>query len=252
LAEGRPDEIVDGVLGATGYRDALAADAAGLGAPAFEAQGRLENLEELVGVAADYDDLEAFLATTALVAATDDLDDSGGSVSLMTLHAAKGLEFDTVFLTGMEEGVFPHERAIADPDDLEEERRLCYVGITRAKRRLYLTHTWNRTLFGESRDALTSRFLKEIPPGLLEDVEAFAKPRFVTGRGGRHSVRAASISTGAESLGLVAGERIVHARWGEGTVLSVSGEGESAEATISFPRQGEKRFLLCATPLKRA
>jgi DNA helicase-2/ATP-dependent DNA helicase PcrA len=187
----------------------------------------------------------------------------------MTLHAAKGLEFDVVFLTGMEEGVFPHDRAMAEPDDLEEERRLCYVGITRARKRLYLTNTWERTLFGQSRESLQSRFMKEIPEHLIVDVgeapvapwsaprrrdpEFDAPPSF--GRSGsrvRRPPGAPVATTGAEALGLVPGDRIVHARWGEGIIVEVRGEGSKAEAVIAFERHGEKQFLLSATPLKRA
>jgi DNA helicase-2/ATP-dependent DNA helicase PcrA len=269
LAARRPGEILAEVLRRSGYRDSLEAEVALGGFGALEAEGRLENLAELVSVGADHEDLESFLQSMALVAATDELDDSGGRVCLMTLHAAKGLEFDVVFLTGMEEGVFPHDRAMAEPDDLEEERRLCYVGITRARKGLYLTNTWERTLFGQSRESLASRFMKEIPEHLIVDVgeaqvapwsaprgrdpEFDAPPSF--GRSGSRARRppgAPVATTGAEALGLLAGDRIVHARWGEGVIVGVSGEGSKAEAVISFPRHGEKRFLLSATPLKRA
>ena len=166
----RPGEGVAEVVRASGYLAALEAEAASSPAGRVEAGGRIENLEELESVAARYGDLVGFLETTALVAATDDLAEADGRVALMTLHAAKGLEFRAVFLTGMEEGIFPHDRALSEPDDLEEERRLCYVGITRARERLYLTHTWVRTVFGMTRDSLASRFLREIPDELVEDV----------------------------------------------------------------------------------
>jgi DNA helicase-2/ATP-dependent DNA helicase PcrA len=269
LVDARPGEILAEVLRRSGYRDALEAGVAVGGFGALEAEGRLENLAELISVGATHEDLESFLQSMALVAATDDLDDSGGRVCLMTLHAAKGLEFDVVFLTGMEEGVFPHDRAMAEPDDLEEERRLCYVGITRARRRLYLTHTWERTLFGQSRESLQSRFMKEIPEHLIVDLgeepatpwaargttdpEFDAPPSF--GRSGSRTRRppgAPVATTGAEQLALAPGERIVHARWGEGVIVEVAGEGLKAEAVIAFDRHGEKRFLLSATPLKRA
>jgi DNA helicase-2/ATP-dependent DNA helicase PcrA len=183
----------------------------------------------------------------------------------MTLHAAKGLEFEAVFLTGLEEGIFPHDRALSDPDDLEEERRLCYVGITRARERLYLTSTWYRTLFGQGRDSIPSRFLKEIPDELVVDIGATSTrlgrgtglgeaPSFGSGRtlGGGPTRTLPVRGSGAEELGLVAGDRIVHSRWGEGRIVSISGEGEKQEAVIAFPRQGEKKFLLALTPLKRA
>jgi len=269
LAARRPDEILAEVLRRSAYREALQAEVALGGFGALEAEGRLENLAELISVGASYADLESCLASMALVSATDDLDDSGGRVCLMTLHAAKGLEFDVVFLTGMEEGVFPHDRAMAEPDELEEERRLCYVGITRARRRLYLTYTWERTLYGQSRESLQSRFVREIPEHLVVDLAEAALAPWGASRpgdpefavppsfGGAHSrprrpPGAPVATTGAEELGLGPGERIVHARWGEGVVVEVAGEGLRAEAVIAFERHGEKRFLLSATPLKRA
>ena len=266
VASRPPAEILETILSKTGYLAELDAQAAMPGPVAMEAEGRIENLAEFVSLATGHESLESFLAATALVAATDDLDDEDGQVSLMTLHAAKGLEFAAVFLTGMEEGIFPHDRALAEPDDLEEERRLCYVGITRARERLYLTHTWVRTLFGQTRDSLASRFLKEIPEALLKDLSdpyslrsnfassALAE-RFspTIGEGVLRPRGAAQpASTGAEALGLAPGDAVVHARWGEGKVVAVRGEGDRAEATIAFPRQGSKQFLLALTPLKRA
>jgi DNA helicase-2/ATP-dependent DNA helicase PcrA len=280
-----PAELIAEILDRTGYRALLEADGT------MDAQSRLENIAELAGAAAEHQDLATFLESTALVAATDELVDDETMVSLMTLHTAKGLEFPTVFLTGLEEDLFPHSRSLADPDDIEEERRLCYVGITRAKERLYLTHTWVRTVFGATRDSIPSRFLKEIPDELVEDVgygatigsgrvvdrfDRFA--RYAAGAdagadeeygesGGRRGRRSGQgdegrrryrrpagdyPSTGAEGLGLVPGDRIVHTRWGEGTIVEVRGEGEKAEATIRFAGRGDKQFLLSATPLKRA
>ena len=282
LAERPPAEVLAEVLVRTGYLAALEAEGAGGRSTAHEVESRIENLEELEAVAANYPDLPAFLEASSLVAATDDLEENDGRVALMTLHAAKGLEFRTVFLTGMEEGVFPHDRALADPDDLEEERRLCYVGITRARERLYLTHTYIRTLFGATRDSLPSRFVREIPEELLDDVgdaigaggglrdaawggrarlraqvgsalgaEAGASAGAGAVVGGAGPARPVA-STGAESLGLVPGDGVVHARWGEGRVVTVRGEGDRAEAEIAFPRKGTKRFLLALTPLTRA
>ena len=256
LADRRPDEILAEVLQRTGYLDELAAEAGTPGSTAIEAEGRIGNLEELVSVASGFEDLASFLQATALVADTDELDDAGGRVCLMTLHAAKGLEFRAVFLSGLEEGIFPHDRALSDPDDLEEERRLCYVGITRARERLYLTSTWYRTLFGQGRDSIQSRFLKEIPESLVRDVtDPFGLSSPPPLRNMRERValrRDPEPSSGAELLGLRPGDRIVHARWGEGVVVSQSGEGDHAEAFIDFPRQGRKRFLLALTPLTRA
>ena len=261
LATRPPAEVLEQVLERSGYLAELEELSHLPGTGALEAEGRIENLAELITMAQGHEDLESFLAATALVAATDDLEEGDGRVSLMTLHAAKGLEFRAVFLTGMEEGVFPHDRALAEPEDLEEERRLCYVGITRARERLYLTHTWVRTLFGQTRDSLQSRFIKEIPEELVQDCSdpyalrsnlrpTFGRPAFA--ESALRPRRGDAPSTGAEGLGLAPGDAVVHARWGEGKVVAVRGEGERAEATIEFPRQGAKQFLLALTPLKRA
>ena len=159
-----PGAIVDAVAERTGYRAALEAE------DTLEAHSRLENIAELAGAAAEYDSLDEFLESVALVADSDELDATDRRVSLMTLHTAKGLEFPAVFLVGLEDGVFPHLRALEDPLQLEEERRLCYVGITRAQRQLYLTHAWSRTLWGSTSHAIPSRFLSELPGDLVRDV----------------------------------------------------------------------------------
>lgn len=252
-----PAAVLEEVLRRSGYREAVEAEAALAGARSVEAEGRLENLGELATVASGFEDLESFLATTALVAASDDLDDSE-RVALMTLHAAKGLEFRVVFLTGLEEGVFPHERSLADPDDLEEERRLCYVGITRAREQLYLTHTFARSLFGTTRDSLPSRFLKEIPEALVEEVGVATHSRTGPASGPDPGTSASRLArgrtaapTGAERLGIAPGDAVEHSRWGRGVVVGVEGSGERARATIRFPRVGEKHFLLSLTPLRR-
>ena len=263
LSSEPPEFILNSILEQTGYLAELEAESQIRGAAAVEAEGRMENLGELIEVTTHFPDLSTLLETISLVAATDDLDDSGGRVSLMTLHTAKGLEFKAVFLTGLEEGIFPHDRALADPDELEEERRLCYVGITRARERLYLTHTWVRTLYGQSRDAILSRFLKEIPDDLIDDVaDPYGQPRqqfppptrseSLEDRVSRLSLtKNALVGTGAETLGLAPGDRIEHARWGEGTIVEVSGTGDRAAAIIAFPRHGKKKFLLQMTPLKK-
>jgi DNA helicase-2/ATP-dependent DNA helicase PcrA len=265
LRDRPPAEVLVEILARTGYLAELEAEASSGGVARIEAEGRIENLGELCSVAENFEDLEGFLEVTALVSATDDLDEHDGRISLMTLHAAKGLEFEAVFLTGLEEGIFPHDRSLGDPDDLEEERRLCYVGITRARERLYLTSTWYRTLFGQGRESIPSRFLKEIPDALVVDVSSGAghtergigtlgeAPSYGAGRGAGGPRSALPVrGSGAEALGLCAGDAVVHSRWGEGRVLTITGEGEKQEAVIAFPRQGEKRFLLALTPLKRA
>ncbi len=159
-----PGELVTAVVERTGYRSELLAEGT------IEALGRVENVDELVGVADEYRTVAEFLEAASLVADSDQLDGDGTRVSLMTMHIAKGLEFPAVFLVGMEDGVFPHLRSLGDPVELEEERRLCYVGITRAERYLYVSHAWNRMLWGNTNSNIPSRFLNEIPAELVRDV----------------------------------------------------------------------------------
>jgi DNA helicase II / ATP-dependent DNA helicase PcrA len=161
-----PAGLLEAVVQRTGYGAELRAE------NNVEAEGRLENLAELQTVSAEYDSLESFLESVALVSDSDELEGDGTRVSLMTLHVAKGLEFPAVFLVGMEDGIFPHSRSIDDPAGIEEERRLFYVGITRARRYLYMSHAWSRTVFGSTSPAIPSRFLSEIPEELVRDVGA--------------------------------------------------------------------------------
>ncbi len=156
-----PAVVLEAVLELTGYRADLEAE------HSLEATGRLENLAELVGVASEHEELAAFLEAVALVNDADDLGDDDSRVALMTLHTAKGLEYPAVFMVGMEEGVFPHMRAMGEPDELEEERRLCYVGMTRAREYLHLSHATCRGLWGSVQWNPPSRFLKEVPEMLL-------------------------------------------------------------------------------------
>jgi DNA helicase-2/ATP-dependent DNA helicase PcrA len=259
-----PGELVQLVAERSGYLAELVAERS------HEADGRLENVAELVGVAGEYEEVTELLETVALVSDSDELDAGGSRVSLMTLHTAKGLEFPAVFLVGLEDGIFPHFRALGEPAELEEERRLCYVGITRARRWLHLSHAWVRTLWGRTSQNIPSRFLAEIPAELVKDVGVLGGSSggrsqasrddggpatvFGAGRGPLDAPwpRRARESTGAESLGLVAGEAVVHDHWGAGVVVSAQGEGERAQATVRFASVGEKRLLLSATPLKRA
>ena len=263
----------------TGYRSELLAEGT------IEALGRVENIDTLVGMADEYRTLAEFLEAASLVADSDELEGDGTKVSLMTLHIAKGLEFPAVFLVGMEDGVFPHMRSLGEPVELEEERRLCYVGITRAERHLYLSHAWSRMLYGRGSANIPSRFLNEIPSELVHEVGASERPnswerssdvapavgvaddagtpgRSVFGRGvaaadsefdatGRRR-RDRGGPSGAEQLGLVAGDDVVHGTWGEGTVLETASEGEDAEAVVQFASVGRKRLLLRMAPLKRA
>ena len=223
----------------SGYMAELEADRT------IEALGRVENLKELAGVAQEFSEaypeasLDDFLARVSLVSEQDEYDEEASSVSLMTLHNAKGLEFPVVFILGMEDGVFPHVRSLGSPDELEEERRLAYVGITRAKQRLYLTHAVSRSLWGGSSWNPPSRFLKEIPDELIKQKGSSSDPFRLP-----DSERA--------SQAWSVGEEIVHDRWGPGVITSVSGAGEKTEATIWFSDEGEKRLLIAYAPIKRA
>jgi DNA helicase-2/ATP-dependent DNA helicase PcrA len=268
-----PGDLVTAVVERTGYRSELLSEGT------IEALGRVENVDELVGVASEYRTLSEFLEAASLVADSDELEGDGTRVSLMTMHIAKGLEFPAVFMVGMEDGIFPHLRSLGDPVELEEERRLCYVGITRAERRLYVSHAWSRMLWGSTSSNIPSRFLNEIPAELVRDAvgstdraglpltgrggadDGGTPGRSVFGRGvagaereydasGRRSRYPAS--TGAERLGLVVGEAVVHGKWGEGRVLQAHGTGEEAEAVVQFESVGRKQLLLRMAPLKRA
>ena len=182
-----PARVLEEILDRSGYRGELESQVDS-GDKRLEAEGRLENLAELVGVADEFETVAEFLESVSLVADTDQLPDgddpSDTGVVLMTLHAAKGLEFPVVFLVGMEEGVFPHQRALTEPAELEEERRLCYVGITRAEQRLFVSHAWCRTLWGATNFNPPSRFLSEIPEDLMTEDPA---TRTSTGRGAMRS-----------------------------------------------------------------
>jgi DNA helicase-2/ATP-dependent DNA helicase PcrA len=254
-----PADFVQLVAERSGYLAELVAE------HTHESDGRIENIAELGSVAGQFDDVVAFLETVALVADSDEIQDDGTRVSLMTLHTAKGLEFPAVFVVGLEDGIFPHFRSIGEPLELEEERRLFYVGITRARRHLALSHAWTRMLWGRTQHNIPSRFLGEIPDELIKDVG------LVTSRESRnlstaprpgmsylastpHTPRASGprASSGAEDLGLKAGDQVVHDHWGAGVVNDTKGEGARAQATVTFRSVGRKSLLLSATPLRRA
>jgi DNA helicase-2/ATP-dependent DNA helicase PcrA len=258
LVSDGPAAVLEAALQRSGYVAELEAE------HSIEAEGRLENLAELVGAAQDFESVDVFLEQVGLVADTDDLDDDDSSVVLMTLHSAKGLEFPVVFIVGMEDGVFPHLRAIGEPDELEEERRLCYVGITRAMERLYLTHAWSRTLFGGTQYNPPSRFLDEIPGQLVEEVKNRRGSRRKAGAWGgsnvdAHRERAVESAlrprtpapSGADQLGLRVGDDVRHKKFGEGVIIGIEGTGDKSEAIINFPDVGEKRLLLAWAPLEK-
>ncbi|HVL63616.1 MAG TPA: UvrD-helicase domain-containing protein [Actinomycetota bacterium] len=242
-------EIVEMVWTATGLMDELVAERT------FEALSRQENLKELQGVAREYDEsnvdgtLVDFLERIALITDTDQVEGEEQGVTLMTLHNAKGLEFPVVFILGMEEGVFPHIRSLTEPDQLEEERRLCYVGITRAMERLYLVHAWSRSLWGSVNYNPASRFLAEIPEDLvhLAGERGSASPARPAGTPG--APRRPRTDPSAFRIGM----EVEHARWGRGTILDISRSAVGMEATINFPAAGgQKRLDLSLAPLKPA
>ncbi len=252
-------KLIEFVLERSGYMAELTAERT------VEAAGRIENLEELVRVGEEHETLSDLLEDVALVSATDD-DVPDSTVVLMTLHMAKGLEFPVVFLTGMEDGIFPHSRSLVDPQELEEERRLCYVGITRAREMLFLTLATSRGQWGEGLANPPSRFLDEIPPELVQDVSprrSSAELSYFTSRfdaassaGGRYSASPVKSGFAAKRLSqdlisLKVGDDIVHAKWGEGVVIGTRGSGENSEITVRFSAGGEKTLLLSLAPIKR-
>lgn len=246
----------------------------------IEADTRLENLDEFLSVTKRFDDhyeaedddsnqLSDFLAEVSLLSDQDDLDDDDNQVALMTLHAAKGLEFPVVFLIGMEDGLFPLSRSMMDESQLEEERRLAYVGITRAKKELYLTNAYSRMMYGRMQNNPPSRFLDEIDQKDLDVENPNAGNSFITGNSfkaqtapfARKDERAraqvyttakkASGAVGAEKKGWNVGDQVEHKAWGRGVVTKVNGEGEDMELDIAFANKGVKRLLAAFAPIKK-
>lgn len=243
-------ELVEEVLEKTGYIQMLKDE------NTIESASRIENIEEFLTVTNAFEEssedksLVSFLTDLALVSDIDQADkneEEADEVILMTLHSAKGLEFPVVFLIGMEEGIFPHSRSLMDEEEMEEERRLAYVGITRAEKQLYITNAQTRTLYGRTSVNQESRFINEIPEELLDR----ANKKVVTER--RAVTRPVMKTTGGESLGWRVGDKAAHGKWGTGTVVSVKGEGEAMELDIAFPSPtGIKRLLAKFAPITKA
>lgn len=255
--------LIETVIKQTGYGDMLDKEAE------HDPQGesRKENVGEFLSVAKDYMDsnpdgnLQDFLENVALVSDVDDFESSDSKVTLMTLHAAKGLEFPVVFLTGLDEGLFPHSRTLLDPSQVEEERRLAYVGITRAERQLYVTNAITRTMYGRISAYMPSRFLAEIPPQLMEDYHrksAMPQSRSTATVPGRQRV---SILTKPVASSLpkkhavtdtyAKGDKVRHKIWGIGTVLQVIGEGANMQMKIQFPTKGVRQVVVKYAPLEK-
>ena len=261
-----PSEVMEAALTKSGYLAELEASIDP------QDESRLENLRELVTVAREFEEanvggtLADFLEQVALVADADQIptdgSESGGVVTLMTLHTAKGLEFPVVFLTGLEDGVFPHMRSLTEPKELEEERRLAYVGITRAQKRLYLTRSMQRSTWGAPSYNPPSRFLEEIPDSLVDWKRA--EPKRFTPTGGGRSYAGASpavlpgVAARPTGVGnrpipsLKPGDRVSHDSFGLGTVVSTSGLGDNAQAKVDFGASvGAKTFVLRYAPLDK-
>ncbi|WP_278947980.1 DNA helicase PcrA [Megasphaera elsdenii] len=255
--------LIETVIKETGYGEMLDKEAE------HDPQGesRKENVGEFLSVAKDYMDsnpegsLQDFLENVALVSDVDDFESSDSKVTLMTLHAAKGLEFPVVFLVGLDEGLFPHSRTLMDPSQVEEERRLAYVGITRAERQLYVTNAVTRTMYGRISAYMPSRFLEEIPPQLMEDYHrksAMPQSRSTATVPGRQRV---SILTKPVASSLpkkhavtdtyAKGDKVRHKIWGIGTVLQVIGEGANMQMKIQFPTKGVRQVVVKYAPLEK-
>ncbi|ELA97386.1 DNA helicase PcrA [Enterococcus faecium] len=264
-------ELTKEVLDRSGYLEDLKIQ------NTLEAQARIENLEEFLTVTQEFDKqfeqqneedadapeekLTVFLNDLALVSDIDNLEEDASQVTLMTLHAAKGLEFPVVFLIGLEEGGFPLSRALMEESELEEERRLAYVGITRAEEALYLTNAFSRTLYGRTQYNRPSRFVEEIDQELLEiegmrptpkKTPVFAKKTAYSYKQPETAVVPSKSATGGENNNWKPGDKVKHKKWGLGTVVRVSGTSKDLELDVAFPSQGVKRLLAAFAPIEKA
>jgi DNA helicase II / ATP-dependent DNA helicase PcrA len=253
-----PAHVLEAILERTGYLAELQAS------DDPQDETRVENLRELLAVALEFEQsqpggrLAEFLERVALVADSDQIpdgEDHEGMVTLMTLHSAKGLEFPVVFLTGMEDGVFPHMRSMADKKEMEEERRLAYVGITRARERLYVSRSVYRSAWGAPQYNPPSKFLAEIPDTLMKwEREAPEQPRSESGRsssfGGGTSSRFQQRKAPVKVISVEPGDRVLHDSFGMGTVVAVSGR-ERDEATVDFGSSGVRTLLLTMAPVQK-
>lgn len=250
-------DILEAILDRTGYLAQLEESTDP------QDQARAENIGELLSVAKDFQDtnptgtVEDFLEQVALVNDVDSFEQEESKVTLMTLHAAKGLEFPIVFLGGLEEGLFPHSRTLMNPEEIEEERRLAYVGITRAEKELYISNATTRTVFGRTSSYLPSRFIDEIPAELVDSLRAKRKiPDDIKPTVPRHmSVASRPVTKPIIRNEVIAdwkvGDTAIHSKWGNGKVVNVSGEGASMKLTIEFPTQGVRVVMAKFAPVKK-
>ena len=250
-------DILESILDRTGYLAQLEESTDP------QDQARAENIGELLSVAKDFQDtnpsgtVEDFLEQVALVNDVDSFEQEEAKVTLMTLHAAKGLEFPIVFLGGLEEGLFPHSRTLMNPEEIEEERRLAYVGITRAEKELYISNATTRTVFGRTSSYLPSRFIDEIPEELVDGLRAKRKvPDDIK----RHVPQHMSVTSRPVTKPIVRNEVIadwkigdtaIHSKWGNGKVINVAGEGAGMKLTIEFPTQGVRVVMAKFAPVKK-
>ncbi|MDU2209095.1 MAG: 3'-5' exonuclease [Veillonella sp.] len=250
-------DILEAILDRTGYLAQLEESTDP------QDQARAENIGELLSVAKDFQDtnptgtVEDFLEQVALVNDVDSFEQEESKVALMTLHAAKGLEFPIVFLGGLEEGLFPHSRTLMNPEEIEEERRLAYVGITRAEKELYISNATTRTVFGRTSSYLPSRFIDEIPAELVDSLRAKRKiPDDIKPTVPRHmSVASRPVTKPIIRNEVIAdwkvGDTAIHSKWGNGKVVNVSGEGAGMKLTIEFPTQGVRVVMAKFAPVKK-
>ena len=250
-------DILESILDRTGYLAQLEESTDP------QDQARVENIGELLSVAKDFQDtnptgtVEDFLEQVALVNDVDSFEQEESKVTLMTLHAAKGLEFPIVFLGGLEEGLFPHSRTLMNPEEIEEERRLAYVGITRAEKELYISNATTRTVFGRTSSYLPSRFIDEIPEELVDGLRAKRKvPDDIK----RHVPQHMSVTSRPVTRPIVrneviadwkVGDTAIHSKWGNGKVINVAGEGAGMKLTIEFPTQGVRVVMAKFAPVKK-
>lgn len=250
-------DILEAILDRTGYLAQLEESTDP------QDQARAENIGELLSVAKDFQDtnptgtIEDFLEQVALVNDVDSFEQEESKVTLMTLHAAKGLEFPIVFLGGLEEGLFPHSRTLMNPEEIEEERRLAYVGITRAEKELYISNATTRTVFGRTSSYLPSRFIDEIPAELVDGLRAKRRiPDDIKPTVPRHmSVASRPVTKPIIRNEVIAdwkvGDTAIHSKWGNGKVVNVSGEGAGMKLTIEFPTQGVRVVMAKFAPVKK-